>query len=243
MLFQGQYFAVSLVFPRGAVLRRCSGAESQLSLERLANLGRACGHGLCPGSLSTLSRTSSLWWQGSLVLLMWYFLLSFGWETGHLCCHHLLLLLQQPCKREKIPCMLKPGFPELFLPPFFFKFYFHSPGRFLWNQKKEKNKKIKKRSKRELPLCWWKDEANFPEMALKYRPAVDHKKRGLVLLFPKWICFPQLFWIKGKIPTKRKHSQLPQLSWQAKDNGSWHVQSPDIAWSHWCHCSKWPQQE
>lgn len=144
MLFQGQYFAVSLVFPRGAVLRRCSGAESQLSLERLANLGRACGHGLCPGSLSTLSRTSSPWWQGSLVLLMWYFLLSFGWETGHLCCHHLLLLLQQPCKREKIPCMLKPGFPELFLPPFFFKFYFHSPGRFLWNQKKEKNKKNKK---------------------------------------------------------------------------------------------------
>lgn len=195
MLFQGQCFTVWLVSPRGAVLRRCSGAESWLSSERLANLGRACGHGLCPGSLSTLSRTTSPWWQESLVLLMWYFLLSFGRETGHLCCHHLLLSPQRPYKREQIPCMLTTGFPEPFLP---FS-YFHPPGRFLWNQKKE--------AKVSWPLRWGKDEMNFPEMALKAQARCWSQKErtGVALskvdfVFPSYSGLKVKYQVEGNIP-------------------------------------------
>lgn len=138
MLFQRQCFTVWLVSPRGAVLRRCSGAESWLSLERFANLGRACGHGLCPGSLSTLSRTTSPWWQESLELLMCYFLLSFGRETGHLCCHHLLLSCHSssPTKGSRFLACWPQDSLNLSSP----FFYFHSPGRFLWSQKTKKQK-------------------------------------------------------------------------------------------------------
>lgn len=232
MLFQGQCFTVWLVSPRGAVLRRCSGAESWLSSERLANLGRACGHGLCPGSLSTLSRTTSPWWQESLVLLMWYFLLSFGRETGHLCCHHLLLSPQRPYKREQIPCMLTTGFPEPFLP----FFHFHPPGRFLWNQKK----KAKVSLTSSLRERWDELSRNGSQSTGQM---LITKREDWCCSFQSGFCFPQLFWIKSKIPSRRKHSQLLQLSWQAKDNGSWHAQSPDIARSHWRHTPKWPQHE
>lgn len=167
------------------------------------------------------------WWQESLVLLMWYFLLSFGWETGHLCC-----TISPPAALQKgadslhvdhrIPWTL----PPLFLFP---------PTRKVCVKQKIGNK----RNLTSLLMERWDKLSRNGSQSIGL--LLITKSEGWCCCFQSGFCFPQLFWIKSKIPSRRKHSQLLQLSWQAEDNDSWHVQSPDIAWSHWCH--KWPQQE
>lgn len=183
MLFQGQYLTMSLISPRGAVLGWCSAAESWLSLERLADLGRACGHGLCPGSLSTFSRTTSPWWQESLVLLMWYFLLSFGQETGHLCCHH--LPSSSPTKGSRfLAC-----WPQDFLNPSSPLFYAHPPGRFLWNETKQnKGKKINKRELTCLLMERWDKLSRNGSQSTGQ--LLITKSEGWCCCFQSGFCFP-----------------------------------------------------
>lgn len=122
--------------------------ESHILLERLGSLGRVCKHGLWSVSLSTLSWTTSHWWQESLALLMWYFLLSFKWDSGHFCCHQLAVTPAawgSHTKDSRFLARKKAQDSLLFICTYQEGFWWKAKGS--W------------------PLLWQKDEINFPVVA------------------------------------------------------------------------------